>query len=348
MSLKGAIANTLLLTASLLATLAAAELLLRFGMSPERLIPNAPETPALNERRNALRFYTRQQERTSFGGHDRWLGWDAGDPHTRVRGRNSIAAPRDDLMRVLALGDSFTWGNEVNADENFAHLLDAADNGLEVLNMGVPGYGIDQMVLKYERFGTRLEPDLILLGIYTSDYERSTVAFTAAAKPMFQVVGDALVLTNSPVPAPAVAVEQIHQSLGNRLYLKTFVENRLPGARQDETTFFDASDQLISRLLQRLQDTLTDDQRLLIVHIPRGESFSRPDPFHQEMSARLKGIYERAGLEVLDVGAVLTRHYPPEEVASRFYRVRESGSVGHLNPAGHAAVADALFAQISR
>jgi len=341
-SLKGFIANGLLLAISLLATFTAAELILRFGLSPERLVPNAPETPALNERRNALRFYARQRERVTFSGHDRWLGWDAGHPDTRVRGRPSIGPAKAGNLRVIALGDSFTWGNEVAAEENFAYLLDRADNGLEVLNMGVPGYGIDQMVLKYERHGADLAPDLVIIGIYVSDYERTTVAFTAAAKPLFQRVSDQLVLTHSPVPAPAVALARISSSLEGRLYLREFVTSRLPGARQAQADFFDAADALVAGLLSRLRAGLGEDQRLLVLHIPRGESFTQPDPFHQQMSVRLRALYDRLRLTVVDVEAVLTAQTPREEVPGRYYRVRASGSVGHLNADGHAAVAEAL------
>ena len=92
-----------------------AELLLRFAVSPERLVPNAPETPALNERRNELRFLAKNADRTadSFSPHDRWLGWDAGHPETRVRGRATV--PPTGTMRAVALGDSFVWGNEGGA-----------------------------------------------------------------------------------------------------------------------------------------------------------------------------------------------------------------------------------------
>jgi hypothetical protein len=345
-SLKGIFTNALLLIVSVLITFAAVEAFLRFGLSPERLVPNAPETPALNERRNALRFYARQLTRSGSSGHDRWLGWDAGDPSTRVRGRKVIEPPTQNQRRVIALGDSFTWGNEVAAEENFAYLLDQADNGLEVLNMGVPGYGIDQMVLKYERHGAVLAPDLLVLGIYVSDYERSTVAFTAGPKPLFQPLGDQLLLTNSPVPAPAVAMAQIEASLQGQLFLDAFVRNRLPQARQSADEFFDAADALVAGLLRRLRDGLDEDQRLLILHIPRGESFMDPDPFHQEMSTRLKAIYRKLGLAVVDLGEAFSAAAPSEEIPERFYRVRESGSVGHLNPAGHVAAAEALSTAI--
>lgn len=342
------VANALMFVASLLLAAALAEGLLRFALGPERLIPSAPETPALNERGNALRFYVRQQERKTFGGHDPWLGWDAGHPETRVRGRSSIAAPAAGQLRVVALGDSFTWGNEVAAEENFAHLLDVADNGLQVLNMGVPGYGIDQMVLKYERHGAQLNPDLVILGVYVSDYERSTVGFTAAAKPLFKVAGDGLELSNTPLPEPQEVIETVGRGLQGQFYLTEFVSSRLPGARQPEAQFFDQADALIERLLRRLQRGLSAHQRLLILHIPRGESFVDPDRFHQEMANRLRGIYATLSLGVVDLRQVLTASSPPEAIPERFYRVRESGSIGHLSPAGHAAAARALTREINR
>ena len=260
----------------------------------------------------------------------------------------SIPPLRSGDLRAIALGDSFTWGNEVAADENFAHLLDAADNGLQVLNMGVPGYGIDQMVLKYERHGAVLEPDLIILGIYVSDYERSTVGFTAAAKPLFHLLGGELKLGNSPVPSPAAALEQIARSLDGRLYLEEFIESRLPDARQPAAACFEASDLLIEGLLRRLVEALADEQQLLVLHIPRGESFVRPDAFHQEMSTRLLALYRRLGLRTVDAGEVLAAGNLRAEVPGHFYRVRESGSIGHLNPAGHQAIAEAVADEIQR
>jgi hypothetical protein len=346
-SIRSLAANAALTLMSLLAALTAAELILRYGMSAERLVPNAPETPALNERRNALRFLEKNRDRVtiSASGHDRWLGWDTGHPETRVRGRSTVQpAPG---LRAVALGDSFVWGNEVTEEENFSALLDQADNGLQVLNMGVPGYGIDQAILKYERHGAAYEPDVVILGIYVSDYERSTVAFTAAPKPLFMMAGDQLRLTNAPVPAPPVAFEQIADSLSGHLYLSEFISSRLPDARQTPEAFFDTADEVIGRLFERLRDGLDHDQRLLILHIPRGESFRDPDPFHQQMDARLRGLYADLQLQVVDLTRTFTDEASSAEVPERFYRVRSSGSVGHLNPAGHQQAADALSQALS-
>lgn len=345
---RALLANGALIALSLLTSLALAEGLLRFGMESTRLVPNAPETPVLNQRRNELRFLERNRDSEQMGGHDPVLGWDAGPPATRVRGRQSV--PAKSGRRAVALGDSFVFGNEVDADENFAALLDQAANGLEVLNMGVPGFGIDQSYLKYAHFATQYDADVVLFGIYVSDYERSTVAFTNGAKPLYQVhaeaPGAAVVLTNQPVPSPAAELERIRGSLKNRSYLLEFLSNRLPGARQTDAAFFNAADQLIEHILRRLRDSLRPDQRLLILHIPRGEAFSDPDPFHQEMSRRLKASYDRLNLQSLDLAGAFLRQVPAAEVARAYYVVRASGSVGHLNPAGHRLAAAAISARL--
>jgi hypothetical protein len=46
-------------------------------------------------------------------------------------------------------------------------------------------------------------------------------------------------------------------------------------------------------------------------------------------------------LKVTDLGEVF-RAAGDRPVADAFYRVRESGSVGHLNPAGHRLAAEAV------
>ena len=50
---------------------------------------------------------------------------------------------------ILAVGDSFTFGNETEDDETWAaHLQDVLNK--RVINAGVGGYGIDQAVLRAE------------------------------------------------------------------------------------------------------------------------------------------------------------------------------------------------------
>ncbi len=107
--------------------------------------------------------------------------------------------------RVLALGDSFTFGWGVLDHETFSAQLEARNPDTEVINTGVPGYGIDQIYLSYVNIGKKFQPDVVVVGIYPEDFWRATRAFsdTGYAKPYFVLTATGnLTLKNSPAPPP--------------------------------------------------------------------------------------------------------------------------------------------------
>jgi lysophospholipase L1-like esterase len=95
--------------------------------------------------------------------------------HTNALGMRSAAVgpKRLGAQRVLALGDSFTYGHGVQDDETYPAvvetLLRTRGHDVEVLNAGVPGYNTDQSYTYALRDGLALEPDVVLLGIHSSD-----------------------------------------------------------------------------------------------------------------------------------------------------------------------------------
>ncbi|MGE0621360.1 MAG: GDSL-type esterase/lipase family protein [Pseudomonadales bacterium] len=340
--------NVLLLVIACVLTFATLEAGLRLLLDVDELLPNEPSKPALNERRNELRFYVENRDRSadSLGGHDPWLGWDSSYGESRVRGVAVI--PPKSGTRAVALGDSFVYGNEVGPEENFAALLDRADNGLEVLNLGVPGYGIDQSWLKYLRHGEPLDPDIVIFGIYVADYERATVAFTAAAKPLFAERDGGWVPTGQPVPAPAESLARIARSLEGRSRLLDFFRYRLAAIPDTTASFFTHGDAIARHVLGSLAIAVLPGRRLLIVHIPRGESFTAKDPFDAAMNDHLLAIYRELSLPVVDLGAEFLARTAADEAAARYYVVRESGSVGHLNAQGHRVAAAAIGSALER
>jgi hypothetical protein len=104
--------------------------------------------------------------------------------------------------RVLVFGDSFTFGEEVSDGETYAAALGRALPDADVLNMGVHGYGHDQMLLYFEEEGRKYSPDLVVLGFLPYDMERNILAFRDFAKPLFVRGREGLVLTHTPVPSP--------------------------------------------------------------------------------------------------------------------------------------------------
>jgi len=89
--------------------------------------------------------------------------------------RNRKPLLLDPVLRVLALGDSFTFGVYVpNGDAWPARLesllrLHAQRSDIEVLNAGVSGYTISDELSYYRDKGARLDPDIVILGFFAND-----------------------------------------------------------------------------------------------------------------------------------------------------------------------------------
>ncbi len=110
--------------------------------------------------------------------------------------------------RILILGDSFTFGENVNDDEVYTYLLDEKLPNQTVINFGVHGYGHDQMLLFLQEEGIKYEPDIVILGFLSTDVPRNVLTFRDFSKPMFELEDGELVLTNVPVPKPNEVLEQ--------------------------------------------------------------------------------------------------------------------------------------------
>jgi lysophospholipase L1-like esterase len=81
------------------------------------------------------------------------------------RGREVGAARTPGRTRVVMLGDSITFGYGVRDGETFSAVLETIDPRLEVVNLGVQGYGTDQELLKLEREGLAFAPDVVVLNV---------------------------------------------------------------------------------------------------------------------------------------------------------------------------------------
>lgn len=119
-----------------------------------------------------------------------------------VRTVRPVALEHGDRPRILVLGDSFSFGDEVADTETWPHRLEERLHGVEVVNLSVLGYGHDQMLLLLEERGLDYHPDVVLLGYVGCDPERNLQRFSAWAKPRFSLEDGELVLTGSPVADP--------------------------------------------------------------------------------------------------------------------------------------------------
>ncbi len=140
--------------------------------------------------------------------------------------------------RIVVLGDSFTFGEEVSDDETYAAQLARLLPDVEVLNLGVHGYGHDQMLLYLREEGVKYRPDLVLLGFLPDDMERNLLGFRDYAKPRFVLPkgGGPLELRDAPVPAPdaMLAAEPWRSRFGDLLAMLSQGYAWRSGERQAE------------------------------------------------------------------------------------------------------------------
>jgi lysophospholipase L1-like esterase len=88
--------------------------------------------------------------------------------------------------RVLCLGDSVTWGGiYISQEELFTSIAERKLGNAEVINAGVNGYSITQMIRLYEKYLHELEPDLIVFCVIVRDFERPPVVQLSGASVAF-------------------------------------------------------------------------------------------------------------------------------------------------------------------
>ena len=100
--------------------------------------------------------------------------------------------------RVLLLGDSFVEAMQVPIEQTFARHLEAAltrkgGPPVEVISMGVSGYGTASQYLWYREHGRAYQPDLVLLSFYPgNDVRNNSPTLEPTLRPQYDGDGNLL------------------------------------------------------------------------------------------------------------------------------------------------------------
>jgi len=90
---------------------------------------------------------------------------DTGEYETNSQGIRSRheypLAPSPDRLRLAVFGDSFVYCDTERIENSWPFILENTIGNLEVLNFGVPGFGLGQSYLRYLKDGLRFKPDII-------------------------------------------------------------------------------------------------------------------------------------------------------------------------------------------
>ncbi len=147
-------------------------------------------------------FYTYDRYR-GWGLRPGATGWNTreGDAFVSINGEGfrgpetSVAKPPD-TIRIAVLGDSFTEAQQVAEDKTFSAVIgrDLAacpalhGRKVEVLNLGVNGYGTAQELMTLRHQAWQFAPDVVVLAVFTgNDILNNSVALeTERCRPFFE------------------------------------------------------------------------------------------------------------------------------------------------------------------
>lgn len=253
---------------------------------------------------------------------------------------------------VLAVGDSFTAGSEVNDGETWpAHLERIL--GEPVINAATGGWGTDQMILRAETLLPRLKPRRVIVGIMVDDILRAQFEFRSGAyKPVFVIEDGELVHRNHPVPRYAGSRYEVGwlRSFLGHFHLVNWMMERIGytewWSKWDITYRWahQEGDKVTCRLLERLKRRLDADEAELVVLFQYGAShirgWSAPPPYQESVEACAQDL----GVTVVDLWEDLREVQATDEAGfcALFVQQGDCGTLGHMSSSGNRFVATRL------
>lgn len=205
-------------------------------------------------------------------------GWKVSSNSKGCRGIEEHTYAKGKQLRILAIGDSFTFGECVNDSETFPHYLSIAMDSAEVINLAVHGYGQDQILLRLESEGVKYHPDIVVMGFLNDDMNRNRMSFKDYAKPYFVLEEDSMILQGVPVPAPQSYLEK------PRMKSLSMVSALISGYLTKD--FDDYTNNLSSRILDRIVKACDSiNAPLVLVYLPWKDECFANRPWHSALDS---------------------------------------------------------------
>lgn len=237
--------------------------------------------------------------------------------------------------QVLIVGDSYTFGIDADDACVWPTMLQQMDHRLNVINLAVGGYGIDQMAITLQETIDFYRPNLVIAALVGEDVWRATLDFRDYQKPKFEIEGDRLVLTHTPIGGlEAVYRETLQEVRAKRapdlkyIRLDNLFRNMYAAIRQRSAGDAVFPYKLFSLLLERMRDTSgRAGAEFLAVYLAAGPEINNPKHSSPEEAAFLD-IVGRLNVPHLDTRPYFLQrdgHY-----ISGHYRAAEAEQVSTL------------------
>lgn len=129
----------------------------------------------------------------------------------------------DGARPIVAVGDSFTFGDQVHDHESWPAALER-ELDRPTLNAGVFGYSLGQAVLRAERVLSTTDADWVVLGLFEDDIRRNEYSKRYSPIPCFDEVDGRLVVHPPGFGIEIDAAEQASRDFKNLLGYSALLE----------------------------------------------------------------------------------------------------------------------------
>jgi len=243
------------------------------------------------------------------------------EPHgVRANGAPPPAGPP-----ILAVGDSFTFGENVDDRDTWPAVLEQL-TGVRVINGGVPGFGIDQTVLRAEQLHPIFSPDRIVVSFIPLDVQRGEMSISGHPKPYFEITDDGLALQ----PAPAVAQKPMRRLLARSVAAELLFSRALRPDGPEYLLVHRRGVEVACLLMERLAALDAGGPRVVILAQPQAPV---SDPADVAIKDAVLDCARAGGLATLDL-------FPHIEAVAPAQRVALFET--HMTAAGNRLVAERL------
>ncbi|MFN7972012.1 MAG: hypothetical protein U0166_06625 [Acidobacteriota bacterium] len=261
-------------------------------------------------------------------------------------GLRSNGQPPGTGPMVLAVGDSYTFGDQVSDAESWPAILERLTSA-RVRNGGVFGYGLDQIVLHAETLVRSAPPQVLIVAVIPDDVRRCEMSQRSGVhKPYFAIDGGRLALRGSPPSRERPSPDRIGwlRRIAGYSYTADWGFRRLGwdawwyAGQLPMTRAHGDGEAVACALMQRLAVLRTTYGLRVIVatQYERHEIANDLEPIHEVMR-RILACAAGNGLETIDFwDALRARHAMDPAEFRRLY------VVPHMSPAGNRMIAEGL------
>src|SRR5262249_2123208 len=256
---------------------------------------------------------------------------------------------------ILAVGGSYTEGSQVADEQSWPAQLERI-TGEPVDNAAVPGYALDQIVLRAEQLLPVTRPRILLVAVGDANIHwNGTSAKWGGAKPYFTVEDGALVLQNVPPSLPRTKPDWFaplktifgYSHLVHRLMLRIDPDGWLAEVLEARGRVKNDPVDVSCRLLHRLKQQ-TDGlaiRTLLVPEFSAWEVTSAATP--PANLARVEDCARAAGYQVVDTFGAFRAEHQAEPQRLNDHYLPQKGHLGHFSELANPPIAEPIGAALA-